>query len=144
MKSRDTQPAQARGREVARDAAHPEAVAAVGRELDLDHRPLEAQRLDRRRADLGVGGQLDDAVMLLAQLELAHRAEHADAGHAPITALFSTSPEAGMTEPSGANTAFMPVRALGAPQTTSKTPCLVSTVHRRSLSALGCWRASRT
>ena len=77
------QTAQARGREVARDAAHPEAVAAVGRELDLDHRPFETQRLDRRHANLGVGGQLDDAVVLLAQLELTHRAEHADAGHAP-------------------------------------------------------------
>ena len=61
-----------------------------------------------------------------------------------IVAFFKTSPETGMIEPSGANTAFMPVRALGAPQTTSNTPCLVSTVHSRSRSALGCWRASRT
>ena len=61
-----------------------------------------------------------------------------------IAAFFSTSPVAGITEPIGANTPFMPVRALGAPQTTSSTPSLVSTVQRRSRSAFGCWRASRT
>ena len=61
-----------------------------------------------------------------------------------IVAFFRTSPETGMTEPSGAKMALIPVRALGAPQTTSNTPSLVSTVHTRSRSAFGCCFASRT
>ena len=37
---------------------------------------------------------------------------------------------------------LMPVRALGAPQTTWMMPVSVSTLHSRSLSALGCFSAS--
>ena len=44
----------------------------------------------------------------------------------------------------GANTPFMPVRALGAPQTTWTTPLPVSTMQTRSRSALGCCTASTT
>ena len=53
VKSRVRQPAEAGGREIAGDAGDAEAVAAVGRQLDLDHRTFEAERLGRRRADLG-------------------------------------------------------------------------------------------
>ena len=76
------QPAQAGGGEIARDAGDAEAVAAVGGELDLDHRPLEAQHPGRGQADLGLRRQLDDAAMVVAELQLARRAQHADAGHA--------------------------------------------------------------
>jgi hypothetical protein len=61
-----------------------------------------------------------------------------------IEAFLSASPLAGMTAPIGANTAFMPVRAFGAPHTTSSSPSRVSTVHTRSRSAFGCCLASRT
>ena len=47
-------------------------------------------------------------------------------------------PVAGMTQPARANTPFMPVRALGAPHTTSKrSPPPTSTVQTRRRSALG-------
>src|SRR5215467_3222562 len=51
----------------------------------------------------------------------------------------------GMNAPTGANTPFMPVRALGAPHTTwTGLPSPVSTMHTRSRSALGCGLASTT
>ena len=71
------QRAEARGGEVARDAVHAEAIAAVGRHLDLDNRIVEAERLGGGDAGLRFGRQVDDAVMIVAELELAHRAEHA-------------------------------------------------------------------
>ena len=46
------QPAEAGGGEVAGDAGDAEAVAAVRRQLDLDHRAFQAQHLGRGRADL--------------------------------------------------------------------------------------------
>ena len=46
--------------------------------------------------------------------------------------------------PGAANTAFMPVRALGAPHTTVTVPSPVSTVQTRSLSAFGCCSAAVT
>ena len=45
MKSRAMQPAEARRSQLAGDAVHAEAVGPVGGELDLDHRPFEAQAL---------------------------------------------------------------------------------------------------
>src|SRR6516225_3197247 len=51
----------------------------------------------------------------------------------------------GMKAPTGANTPFMSVRALGAPHTTwTGLPSPVSTMHTRSRSALGCGLASTT
>src|SRR5215813_6852876 len=51
----------------------------------------------------------------------------------------------GMNAPGGANTPFMPVRALGAPHTTwIGLPSPVSTMHTRSRSAFGCGLASTT
>mgnify|MGYP003341592127 FL=1 len=45
------------------------------------------------------------------------------------------------TYPESAITPLIPLRALGAPQTTWISPVSVSTLHRRSLSALGCFSA---
>jgi hypothetical protein len=63
--------------EIARDAAHPEAVRAVRRDRHLEHRIVEPERLGRRAAYLGVGRQLDDADVLVRQFELALRQQHA-------------------------------------------------------------------
>ncbi len=80
LKSRTWSRPKSRCREVAGDAVHAEAVGAVGGELDLDHRPFEAQGTGRGRPDFRVLRQLDDAVMLQAQPQLARGAEHAVAG----------------------------------------------------------------
>ena len=59
--------------------------------------------------------------------------------------IFSSVPLTGITVPGAANTAFMPARALGAPQTTcTGAPLPVSTMQTRSLSALGCFSAEMT
>src|SRR6516225_723041 len=51
----------------------------------------------------------------------------------------------GMNAPGGANTPFIPVRALGAPHTTwIGLPSPVSTMHTRNRSAFGCGLASTT
>ena len=71
------QGAEPRRREIAGDAVHAQAIGAVGRHLDVDHRIVEAQRLGRRRAGPGLGRQVDDAAMVLAQLQLARGTEHA-------------------------------------------------------------------
>ncbi len=56
----------------------------------------------------------------------------------------SSAPVPGRRLPTGAKTPFMPVRALGAPQTPWTSPVTVSSVQSRSRSALGCGRASLT
>ena len=71
------QRAEARRRQIAGDAVHAQAIGAVGRHLDLDHRIVEAERLGRRRAGRGLGRQVDDAAMVVAQLQLAEGAQHA-------------------------------------------------------------------
>ena len=44
---------------------------------DVDHRIVEPGIVGERRADRRIGGQFDDAVMVVAELELARRAHHA-------------------------------------------------------------------
>ncbi len=70
------------GGEVAGDAAHREAVAAIGGDGDLDHRVIEP-------GPGGVGGahrrvlrQFDDAGMIVAEAHLARRQQHPRTGHA--------------------------------------------------------------
>ena len=53
-------------------------------------------------------------------------------------------PVPGTWAPTGAKTPFMPVRALGAPQTTCTTSVPVSTRHSLRRSASGCGTASIT
>ena len=57
--------------EVAGDAAHAEAIWPVRRDGDFDHRIVETERRGGRAADLCVGVELDDAGVLVGQLELA-------------------------------------------------------------------------
>ena len=74
-------------RVLARDAAHREAVAAVGRDVDLDHLVGEAEQLDGVLARLEAGDDLgvvaqplledDDAVVVVAEAELHRGADHA-------------------------------------------------------------------
>ncbi len=69
----------ARCGEIARDAAHAHAILLVGRDRHLDHRIVEARIIGKAGAHRCVLGQFDDAVMILAELELAVRAHHAKA-----------------------------------------------------------------
>ena len=67
------------GGEVARDAVHAGAVGAVGRQVDLDHRIVEAGPARVACADRRIVRQLDDAVVIVGQLQLGFRAQHAAA-----------------------------------------------------------------
>ncbi len=69
--------AEAGRREVARDAAHTHAVLPVGRDRHFVERVVEARPRGIAVADRRVLGQLNDAVMVLAQQQLAERAHHA-------------------------------------------------------------------
>ena len=70
--------AHVRRREIAGDAKKPEAVATVRRQLELDDRPFEPERLHGRHTDLEpIRWEVDDAGMVLADAELARRAKHA-------------------------------------------------------------------
>ncbi len=66
-------------RQIARDAVHAGAVGPVGRELDLDHRVVEARPLGVVRAERRVGRQVDDAVMVIGDLQLELGDQHAAA-----------------------------------------------------------------
>ena len=72
--------------EVARYAFHPHAIGPVGGDRHLDDR-AGAAILGEGGADRRIAGQLDDPVMLLAQLQLADRAHHAVALDAADRAL---------------------------------------------------------
>ncbi len=69
--------ADARGGEVAGDAAHAHAILPVGGDRYVDHRIGQPGIIGIAGADGRVGGQFDDAVMPLADLELARGAHHA-------------------------------------------------------------------
>ena len=71
------------GGEVARDAVHAGAVLAVRRQIDFEHGIAEACPFGIALADGCIGRQLHDAVMVLGNLELGRRAQHAAALDAP-------------------------------------------------------------
>src|SRR3546814_13405755 len=71
--------AEAGGGEVAGNAVDAQAILAGGGDGDIDHRVVEPAPLGEAGSDRRIGGQLDDAVMLLAQLQLAHGAHPAPA-----------------------------------------------------------------
>jgi len=110
-------------REIAGDAVHAQAVGSVGRHLDLDRRIVEAQRLVCRRPGLGLGRQVDDAAMVVAQASSSREEQSMPLLSSPrILLALSSRPVPGMVLPDGAKMPFMPVRALGAPHTTCTTP----------------------
>ena len=65
--------------EIARDAVHAGAIGAVGRQIDLDHRIVEAGIFGVGAADRRIGRQVDDAVMIVGDFELGLRHQHAAA-----------------------------------------------------------------
>ncbi len=65
------------GGEVARDAVHAGAVRPVGRQLDLDHRIVEPGPFGIDLAERRVGGQFDDAFVVLGELHLHLGDQHA-------------------------------------------------------------------
>ena len=65
---------------LARDASDREGVPAVGRDVDLDGEVVQAEEGDRIRAHLGVepeARKTKDAVVLVAETQLASRGDHA-------------------------------------------------------------------
>ena len=65
--------------EIARDAVHAGAVLAVRRQIDFEHGIAEAGPFGIALADRRIGRQLHDAVMVLGDLQLGRRAQHAAA-----------------------------------------------------------------
>ena len=72
------------GRDLARQPAHRERVAAVGRDVELDHRVVRAEQRQRVVARLcGVRGQHQDARVVGPDAELPDRGDH-PVGHVPV------------------------------------------------------------
>ncbi len=65
------------GSQIARNAIDAGAIAAIGRQRNIDHRIVEVECGGSGGANGRVGGQLDDPVMFVGQEQLAHRAQHA-------------------------------------------------------------------
>ena len=76
------QPPEPGGGEIAGDAAHAEAIAAVRRHLHVEHRIVEPARRGEALADREAGRQLDDALAILGEAKLPARAQHTVRLHA--------------------------------------------------------------
>ncbi len=133
-------------REVARDSVDAGGIGAVRRERHVDHRIVETRIGAVGRADRRIVGELDDAVVVVGELELGCRAEHA--------VRLDTADDA---RPEGQVLARDegPWRREDADEAGSRIgraahdldracPLPVSTVQTRSRSALGCCTASIT
>ena len=97
------------------------------------------------RADRRVVGQIDNALVIVGDLQLGFRDQHAAALDIADLADAERGFLPGMKAPGGAKTPFIPARAFGAPQTTwIGSPVPVSTMQTRSRSAFGCCLASAT
>ena len=82
-------------REVAGDAVDAEAIGAVRRDRDVEHRVVQAHELGEGRAHRGFGVELDDPFVLVAQPHLALGAEHPAALDAPDLRLLEDHAGAG-------------------------------------------------
>ena len=71
------QRSKAGGGEVARNAAHTKAIGAVGGDGDVEQWVVMAGVGGEGLADRGIGGQFDDSLVALAELEFALRTHHA-------------------------------------------------------------------
>ncbi len=67
------------GGEIAGDAAHARAIGAIGRQVDLDHGIVEPGPLRVVFSDRRVGGQVDDALVIVGEAELELGDQHAAA-----------------------------------------------------------------
>ena len=124
----------------------PSASGPVGRHGDVDHRIVEAGIGGVGLADRRIGGQVDDAFVIVGEAELALRQQHAVRFDAADDALLQLRRRCrGCSVPAGAKTPIMPARALGAPHTTCTfVPSPGSTMQTRSRSAFGCFSAETT
>ena len=96
-----TQDAGAGRRQVAGDAAHAQAVAPVGGHGDVDDRIVEAHDGGGGGADGRLGGQFDDAVVVLAEAHLALGQQHAVADDAADFGLFERASQSGQVGAGG-------------------------------------------
>ena len=69
--------AEPRRGEIARDAGDARGIGTVRRHRDVDHGIVEPREARVSNADRRVVGQLDDALVIVAELELRRRAQHA-------------------------------------------------------------------
>ena len=93
-------------RKIPRDTTHAQRVTAIGGDGDIDHRVVHARPGRVGHADRGVGGQVDDAGMIVANAHLAHRQQHALGLHAADFADLQRHVGAGDIEPSGGKDAL--------------------------------------
>ena len=63
-------------RQVARNPAHPHAILPIGGDRHIEHRIVDPGIIGKTCPHRGIGGKLDDPVMLLAEHKLAHRTHH--------------------------------------------------------------------
>ncbi len=87
--------AEAGGGEVAGHAADGEGIAAIGGDGDLDHRVVKPGPVGVGHAERGVGRELDDAGVVVADPHFARRKKHAVACHAADAARFQGETSAG-------------------------------------------------
>ncbi len=71
------QSSEALGGEIACDAAHAQGIGTVGRDLHIDHRIIKAERHGGGSAYLEIARQIDDALMIIGDLQLALGHQHA-------------------------------------------------------------------
>src|SRR5439155_24455732 len=100
-RSERLQGAEPLGGEIACDAIDAERIGSVRRDLDIEHRVIEAEGLRRRRADRNLGVELDDALMLVGDLKLALGNQHAVRFDAADDALFERDAGAGYISAGG-------------------------------------------
>ena len=139
------QRADAGGGQVARDAADREAVAAVRRDADIDHRIVEPGPLRVGHADRRILGQIDDAGVVVAEAHLACGQQHAGTAHAADFA--DLQRDAGARDEAAGRRRTRPsCRCAHSARRRRRTtvPSPVSTVQTRSRSAFGCCTASTT
>ena len=77
LRGQRLQRAEAGGGEIAGDAAHAHAILPVGGDRHVDDRIVEARPFGIDLTDRRIGGQFDDAVMIVAQFQLTRGAHHA-------------------------------------------------------------------
>ncbi len=139
------QRAEAGGGEVARDAGDAERVRPVGRHRHVDHRIVEAGVGGVGRADRRVLGQIDDAVVVVGEAQLALRQQHAVRFDAADDALLEVDAGAGnMRARRREHADHAGARIRRPAHHLDREPSPGSTTQTRSRSAFGCFSAETT